>query len=115
MATLIDDDPHFTYQAPTGEASRRMRAWRTGENSLVVVLTESGDGMSITNAAEEVAAALGKRFPGQRLTVIEYYPSAETLDGAAHYDQVWLEDGKPQWRRLSADDLTQVLDIPAIE
>ena len=113
--TLIRDEPAWTYPAPTGPASRRLRVWDLGlptPRCLVAVITEAGPGMSITTAAAQIAAALAAEYPDDWLEVIEHWPPGTGSDPAEHYDQVEclppLRDD-PHWRRLDTAALTQTL------
>jgi hypothetical protein len=110
---LIRDDPAWTYPSPTGPASRRLRVWDLGlptPRCLMAVITEAGPGMSITNAAVEVKAALAAEYPGDWLEIIEHWPAGAGCDEVEHYDQVEvLPFCGPQWRRLDSADLASFL------
>ena len=117
--TLIRDEPTWGYLPPNGiPTNRRLRVWRTDVGRLVAVITEDGDGTSITNAAAQVAAQIAAQYPDDVTTIIEHYPP--TGDGrgphAEHFDEVRImaatPDGKlePQWRRLPIPDVIRLLN-----
>jgi len=115
---LIRDDPAWSYLAPTGPATRRLRVWRTEPGRLVAVVTERGAGMSITNAAETIAAQLAGEHPDDVLEVIEHYPAGIGADEAEHFDSVCFDGRRPRWRRIRTPDMvarfgSDVLDAPA--
>src|SRR3954466_8099191 len=88
---LLHEDPAFTYRVPGQPAiRRRLRVYgpAAGQEYYAVV-TELGDGMSVTNAAEEVAAAVDALYPARtdQMTVIEHYPAASGC-GSEHFDLV---------------------------
>ncbi|MGW1976709.1 hypothetical protein [Streptomyces sp. NPDC001889] len=95
----VTDEPAWRYPSSCagGGGSARLRVWRTGGGGRLAVVTELGAGVSVTNAAEEITAALTARFPGP-LTVFEHWRAG---DGAAHdrLDQVHAPAGaRPRWR-----------------
>lgn len=110
---LIRDEPAWTYPSPTGPASRRLRMWDLGlptPRYLMAVITEAGQGMSITNAAVQIKAALAAEYPEDWLEIIEHWPAGTGCDPAEHYDQVAvLPFMGPQWRRLDTADLAGYL------
>lgn len=89
--SLLHEHPTFTYRVP-GQApiTRRLRVYgpAIGQEYYAVV-TEAGDGMSITNAAEEVAAAVAALYPrrANQISIIEHYPAASGC-GPEHFDLV---------------------------
>jgi hypothetical protein len=103
---LLHEDPAFTYRVPGQPAiRRRLRVYgpAAGQEYYAVV-TELGDGMSVTNAAEEVAAAVDALYPARtdRMTVIEHYPAASGC-GPEHFDLVaFAGEGRrsPRWAPL---------------
>lgn len=90
----------------------------TGDNVVIATELPDNPGMSITNAAEEVAAAVCRDFglEPERLVWIEHYPERLTGDNYGHrtepasFDAVTFTwDGQqfsdPQWRRLAPEEL----------
>lgn len=102
--TLIVDDPDFTYLCPDGSrAVRRLRLWRTTSKGTLAVVTERPEdpGVSITNAAETVWAAVQRIYgdPGRLIPVVEHYPAERGLPET--FDLVSLDvHGKPCWERV---------------
>ncbi|WP_030237626.1 hypothetical protein [Streptomyces sp. NRRL S-350] len=100
------EQTEVVYDTPSGPATRPIRAFRTGPRHVTCFVTEHGTGMSITNAAREVAAALRTLWhPDTAIRVIEHYP-ADSIS-PAHYDEVFSPpSGAVAWRRLSVAALT---------
>ncbi|MGP3950841.1 hypothetical protein [Streptomyces sp. 7N604] len=93
-----------TYQTPTGQVTRPLRAFRTGPFHITCIVTEQGPGMSVTNAAAELHTALRDRWTGSTIRQIEHYPA----DGVepAHYDEAFTRPcGGWAWRRLNKSAL----------
>jgi hypothetical protein len=102
-ARLIDATP-LRYTVP-GQARilRHCRTWALADGSTLTLVTElpADQGMSITNAAEEVRAALEAKW-GTGCRIVEHYPWPED----EHFDeQVRTPAGGIQWHRLNSDDL----------
>ncbi|WP_432158584.1 hypothetical protein [Streptomyces sp. bgisy153] len=96
---LVTDDPAWTYASSCagGGGIALLRVWRTADGGHLAIVTENGISVSITNAAEEISAALTARYPGP-LVILEHYRAG---DGADHerLDQVLAQPGRtPQWR-----------------
>lgn len=103
--TLLIDDPHFVYICVNGhETVRHLRLWRTTTRGRVAVVTErdSDEGMSITNAAEQVWAAVQRKYgdPERIIPVIEHYPGQS--GEVDTFDAVTLGlHGRAQWERVT--------------
>ncbi len=114
-AARVVFDGALPYDAPTGRATRPLRAWALPDGRSVFVVTEPADapGMSVTNAAHAVIAALREKFGDQtvdRGRIIEHYPSGAGVDAAEHYDEVILPGGgEPRWRRWNTAALYELL------
>ncbi|TLQ39194.1 hypothetical protein [Streptomyces marianii] len=98
---LLVDDPAFTFSSSCGGRGglAGLRAWQTADAGCLAIVTERGLGVSITNAAEEITAALTARLPGPLVVLEHWLPG----DGADHHrlDQVLAAaDRRPQWRRI---------------
>ncbi|MFD7556500.1 hypothetical protein ACFV9E_18420 [Streptomyces sp. NPDC059835] len=98
---VLVDDPAFTFSSSCagGGGLAALRVWRTADGGHLAIVTERSLGVSVTNAAEEITAALTSRFPGP-LVVLEHWLSG---DGAGHdrLDQVLAPAGRrPRWRRV---------------
>jgi len=96
---LVTDDPAWTYSSACagGGGIALLRVWRTADGGHLAIVTENGIAVSITNAAEEISAALTARYPGP-LVVLEHYRAG---DGAAYdrLDQVLTLPGRAsRWR-----------------
>lgn len=98
MAELIHDEPEWPMPSLTREPSlRRLRVWRVGEGALVAIITERGEGTSVTNVAREAYAAVQARYPGAR--VFEHYPADVGADPAEHLDEITLtREGRTVWK-----------------
>lgn len=100
---LIDTRP-VVYTVPGQTRIRRQcRTWITANGRILCVVTEmpADTGMSITNAAEEVRAALEATW-GAGCRIIEHYPWP---DGEHYDEQVRPPAGSIRWHRLDADRL----------
>jgi hypothetical protein len=102
LGDLIAGEPQWRY--PGGSCAgeygvARLRVWETPEGHLAVV-TETGEGVSVTNAAASIWPALAVRFPGA-LTVIEHWPASQSPGTGEHYDLMWAPPRTaPAWSRL---------------
>lgn len=78
FATLLQDDPEFQFTDPNGhQVVRHLHVWRVQLTGIVAVVTERYDdqGMSITNAAEQLVDAVRRLYPrNPDLVVVEHYP-----------------------------------------
>jgi hypothetical protein len=101
---LLDDvaDWKFRSRGPAGYGVAGLRTWETSDpETLVCVVTELSEGISVTNAAEDIAEALARCYPDHRLLVVEHWPAGAGADPAEHLDQVHVpRGGRPVWRRL---------------
>jgi hypothetical protein len=101
LGGLLRDEPDWLYQAasagPFGKA--RLRVWQTPEGAMFAVVTETGQGLSVTNAATPIWRWLHCRY-GVRVGLAEYWPEGQS--GPAHVDLVLPpQKGFPQdWLRL---------------
>ncbi|MGW1362965.1 hypothetical protein ACWCQP_36855 [Streptomyces chartreusis] len=101
-ARLVDTGP-IVYATPGQKlVQRNCRTWITEDGRTVSVVTEmpADTGMSITNAAEEVRAALEATW-GVGCRIVEHYPST----GDEHYDEQIRRSASIRWHRLSTDAL----------
>lgn len=108
----IRDDPQWVFVDPLGRTVvRRLRAWSDGGDAVVVLVTEQGAGMSITNAAVQVLRAVAALFPGKDVMVVEHYPHGAGVP--EHFDQVGLDATyEPRWRRLPGGAVRRILGLP---
>ena len=102
-ARLIDSSP-LRYTA-SGQAPvvRHCRTWALIDGSTLSLVTElpEDQGMSVTNAAEEVRAVLEAKW-GAGCRVVEHYPWP---DGEHYDEQMRTSAGGIRWRRLDAEEL----------
>lgn len=105
-AQPLSDDRAWTYYAAGRWVTRRLRVWRLQDGRLATVLTErpGEEGMSITNAAEAIAAKLALDFPGETILQIEHYAAGfgdheELVDGVA------IVGGAPTWWPIPRDQV----------
>ena len=112
VVRLIDTSP-LAYTVAGQETIRRhCRTWALADGSTVCLVTElpADQGMSITNAAEEVRAALESRW-GVDCRIVEHYPWPDD----DHYDeQARTTTGGIRWWRLNGDELRGELG-PALD
>lgn len=97
-------------------ATRWLRLYRrtgwtlTEPDRLVAVLTEQGEGPSITNCVAEIHRALRSEYLSYELALIEHYPAAGDGAGAnaEHFDLV-TSVTPTQWRRLTPLQLVEMV------
>lgn len=99
----------ITY-TPPGQApvERNVTFYRNpARNEIACVVSQYADdaGMSITNAAELVHAALREQFPHRIDVVIEYV--APYAGFGETWSVVTIQHGRAAWRHLSADELAR--------
>jgi hypothetical protein len=111
--TLIHDDPNWWYQGNgVTSATRRIRVYEMPDGRLTAVVTESGDGTSITNAAETVIAQIQAEHPGRQIDVIEHYPASQLAPES--FDMVRLnQHGQPEWTGVPAEQVREMLGADA--
>lgn len=112
---LLADHQQWRYpsQCIAGYGIGRLRVW-DGERAmtsatlpyLLAIVTETGQGASITNSIESIRAELATLYPGENLVLLEHWPADQ--DGVEeHLDQVafagpWDTDWEQtvRWRRI---------------
>jgi hypothetical protein len=104
MTARLLDSSVLRYSVP-GQARivRHCRTWALADGSILCLVTElaQDQGMSITNAAEEVRAAVEATW-GADCRIVEHYPWPDD----EHYDeQARTPTGGIRWRRLDTDEL----------
>jgi hypothetical protein len=106
-AAPIADDPAWRYDSSVaaGYGVARLRAWRAMDGQVVAIVTESGEGASVTNSAEHIHRALLERF-GPGTVVIEHYLAGDGVDPAEHFHQVSTVKGAAHWRPVPGGDPT---------
>ena len=120
-------DYRFTPYAKQ-EAICHVRIYRPGGSPPVVVITDlpGNEGVSVTNAIEQIVPELEKVFELPTKTMwVEHYPDRRPVgskDGTLEesFDEVQLMDGedgqvRPQWRRLDKEKFFRVLDAAPSE
>ena len=83
----------------------------------LVVATETGEGMSVTNAAEIIATEVVRQygFDPRRMLFVEHYPEAQRpMPYGESYDLVtftWdgARAGNPIWRHLPAAEFNDIV------
>lgn len=89
--------PFWRYQGVNTIGGRaHVRAWHT-DGPWLIVVSERGEGCSVTNAAHHIHQGLYAIYGD--LVLLEHYPSSERSGGAT-LDQVTMVDGRPLWRRV---------------
>jgi len=104
LGELVADDPFWRY--PAGDLAREgvghLRIWMTATASpgYLAVVTETGDGASVTESAGRIWAVLARRF-GPSLMLLEHHPAAESGEGMETLDLVRIgADETPHWSRV---------------
>lgn len=99
-ATPVINDPAWTYpsRCAGGGGLALLRAWPTADGGHLAILTDRDLGVSITNAAEDIAPKIANLLPGS-LVVLEHYPHTGPYC-AEHLDQVVVVRGVPGWRPI---------------
>lgn len=106
---LIRDQADWPLPAAPSPSRRRLRVWRLAEGTVVAVITERGDGTSVTNVAEPVYAAMVAEYKGAMVRVFEHYPEAGS-DWPEHFDEIIrLVDGRLSWRRVSQAEMVELV------
>jgi hypothetical protein len=84
---LVADAPRWEYQPPYLPAGAcRLRVWEAaGQPGHFAVVTELGEGSSVTNAMDFIWKRVAAAYPGQ-LGIAEYWPEGE--NGSLHVDLV---------------------------
>lgn len=82
----------------------RLRVYRGRDGAQVALVTElaRNQGLSVTNAAEHIWAAVARQLDTDRFAMVEHY------DGGSYrqplheetFDLVWVENGRPRWKHL---------------
>lgn len=115
MTWHLTEDTTLVYETSNGTyATRRARLWEnlaTGESRCVITEAPADGGMSITNAAADVAEAVEQAW-GPRIQVIEHYPDYGP-DDPEHFDTVTVNRfGEPTWKRL--DKAVLAAELPGL-
>ena len=84
----------------------------------LVVVSETGEGMSVTNAAETIATEIVRQYEldPQRLLYVEHYPESQRPSPYGEsYDLVtfiWGDHGaySPTWRHMPPAEFNEVLN-----
>lgn len=122
MGQLILDNDAWEYTWLSGNglrARRRLRLYAVGLGRHVAVITERGQGPSVTNACKDIAAKLAHEYPDHVVDVVEHYPATPGMVGAAyteHFDlvtDVWTSD--QSWRRVQLEELIGWLGVDPSE
>lgn len=92
LGGLVEFDPMWSYRSAGMEGICLLRVWKAGDGHFAVV-TERDMGLSVTNAAQAIRAALAERF-GEPLALAEHWPAAQSPEAGEHVDLV-LPPGFP--------------------
>lgn len=112
---MIKEQFTLEYRAPNRITSTCLITFYP--NIPLVIASETGVGMSVTNAAETIATEVVKRCaidPGKLLFVEHYPESQRPKPYGESFDLVTFTwDGttarNPDWRRLPPDEFEQIL------
>jgi hypothetical protein len=112
----LDEIIEVATGAAYGRPTRcRLRLYRGAGGGLVALVTELAEnpGPSVTNAVEQVWAALARRLDTTRFTMVEHYDAdsfgVEDEDPEETFDIVSVEAGQPGWQPLHAEGLRRLL------
>jgi len=101
LGRLAFEERAWLYQAPDGGPAgfARLRVWEGTDGGHFAVVTESGAGLSVTEAAELIRNRLRNVY-GEPFGLAELWPEGHS--GPAHLDLVLpVRPGcRPQWLRL---------------
>lgn len=104
LGQMLVNDPFWRYQSGTAAAGgvAHLRTWATSDNEgrRVAVVTETGLGSSITNSIEHIWSSLVAEAPGVETVLLEHWPAEAGAGEGEHLDQVVVDNGQPQWRRI---------------
>ncbi|UPK75356.1 hypothetical protein MU582_01605 [Nocardioidaceae bacterium SCSIO 66511] len=103
MSTLRNDDrawemPTYANEPPS---IRRLRVWETRSGDLLAVITETGDGVPVTDVAADAYAAVRDQYADAR--VFEHYP--QSRDEQETLDEIRVDRGETTWTRVVPDDI----------
>lgn len=100
---LVLDDPRWAYRAEHGGPGgfARLRVWRGLAGGHLAVVTETGEGRSVTNAAMEIRSRLAGEL-GEPLALAELWPAGEGADDSLHLDLVQVPGphARVGWHRI---------------
>lgn len=106
---LIRHEARWRYASScvAGGGVARLLVWRSyaglADDTVtghVAAVTELGIGVSVTNSAEHIWASLVAEY-GEPMVLLEHYLGDDTLNpDGERIDQVYVQRGQPDWRRL---------------
>jgi hypothetical protein len=97
---LINDSSWCYPSAITAAGSAQLRLWSCADGGFLALITETGQGTSITNSIEHIWTSLAAQF-GPRLVLVEHWPAEHDGDHEEHLDQVVIStSGLPSWQRI---------------
>ena len=112
---LVRVDPMWSYLGPQKAGSRHLAVWRIGVRHVVAIVTEriDSEGISITNAAEEVAEQLAVEYPGELVELVEFWADDPNIGDSVfpgeHFDSVTISRGVTSWNPVPAEVLEKRL------
>ncbi|GAA4083005.1 hypothetical protein [Actinomadura miaoliensis] len=101
---LLLNHPRWWYPSScaAGYGRARLRVWTAtidGDPAYLAVVTELGEGASVTNSAEHIRAVLDYALD-LPLVVLEHYPAEQSPIDGEHLDQAARIGRDQQWRRI---------------
>jgi hypothetical protein len=98
ILALVSDQPDWRYPSfAASGGTARLQIWITRDGHLAVV-TWSGEGTSVANAAEDVHRELRRMIPAGELAVIEHTPADDPF--TAYWEQFAVDGGDARWRHV---------------
>lgn len=99
---LLHSEPRWFYPRTSSRIGGHagLTVWECIDESLLAVVTETGEGISVTNGAEDIWRELVRQY-GEAFTVLEHWPAGAGAAEEEHLDQVVVPMfGPPSWRRI---------------
>ena len=91
--------------APQGSGQVQVTHISSDDGSTIVIVENADDGVTVTNAAEDLRTHLDALIAGP-LHVIERWPAGSGVDMGEHYDRVVVLAGRPDCQRLHPTPLS---------
>jgi hypothetical protein len=100
LQTLVADNREWVYRADGAYGRCRLRVWDTPDDGFFAIVTELGEGLSVTLAAASIYRVLAERYH-EPFGLAELWPAGEGVDPELHVDLVLPPaDGLPlSWAR----------------
>lgn len=118
---LRTDTIHYYRPFEQLDAHCRLRIYQHGEQAVVIV-TEMADNqeIAITSYWPELAYEIANQYGLAATSTLwlEHYPQGSYALASGRgdtFDQLTLSDERPQWRRLTREDVEQLVGEPLVD